>query len=491
MNSFTDADQQQFKQQGVTVAEVNRQISIFKNGVAAMELDRPCTPGDGIIQLDEAKMTELAGLLDNAAQAGRVTKFVPASGAASRMFKRLHAARDDLRAGQTVSDEKVTQLLDSAAHFPLGRAVLAKAGVDAPATDQYLALLDAMLAADALDFGAKPKGLLPFHMHNGKVRTPVEEHLSEAEAYARDADGSARLHFTVSPEHEAHFRTLIADAAADFPDTRFQVAFSVQAPSTDTIAVTDQNEPFREDNSILFRPGGHGALIQNLDQLKADLVFIKNIDNVVPQRLADTTNRYKKVLGGLLVSIKATIDAHLHTLEQDVTAQQLEAIRVWINDTLGHALAPDASAAELHAALDRPLRVCGMVRNEGEPGGGPFWVRNGEGRISAQIVESSQIDLAREDQAALVTKATHFNPVDLVCALRNHKGEAYDLNDFIDPNTFFISEKSKNGRPLRALERPGLWNGAMAFWNTLFVEVPLITFNPVKEAGDLLRENHL
>lgn len=435
---------------GLSEKEVRRQLALFESPPPPVRLDRPATVGDGIVRLDEERQTALVAVFDSAMRRGVATKMVPASGAASRMFHGL----DD------PAGEDVRRLLARLDEFPFAEALAEaahRAGHDLRVPDPR-AVLDLLLDERGLGYATLPKGVIPFHRypdHRG-VRTAFEEHLVEAAGYTRDAEGRCRLHFTVPPENEARFEELLATRGRELEarlGVRFEVGFSHQEHATDTIAVTPDNELFRQDDgSLLFRPGGHGALIENLDALGragADLVFVKNIDNVVPDDRKPTGIHWKKVLGGLLLELR------------------------------GGETPPD-----------RPLRVCGMVRNQGEPGGGPFWVRSEDGELSLQIVELSQIDTRDSEQREIVARATHFNPVDLVCALRDPRGEPWDLHRFIDENTVFIAEKSHQGRPLKALERPGLWNGAMAGWNTVFVEVPLETFAPVKTVFDLLRPEH-
>jgi hypothetical protein len=343
---------------------------------------------------------------------------------------------------------------------------------------------------------------LRFHAYSNENRFAIEEHLVEATNYCTNEDRVAKVHFTISPEHRNKFDEVISEIVPKFEarfNIRYDIRFSEQKPSTDTIAVDMENKPFRNnDGTLLFRPGGHGALIENLNDLDEDIIFVKNIDNIVPDRLRDETYRYKKAIGGLLMQLQEKSFDYLDLLDGgNLEADELEEMREFASHSLMIDI-PDAydgySEMEkidfLFTKLNRPMRVCGMVKNEGEPGGGPFWVKNTEGEISLQIVESSQMNLKEPGQVEIVSKATHFNPVDLVCSKYNFEGIKFDLNEYIDPATGFISIKSKDGRDLKALELPGLWNGAMADWITIFVETPLITFNPVKTVNDLLRPQH-
>jgi hypothetical protein len=366
---------------------------------------------------------------------------------------------------------------------------------------QYQDILSYLLTSKGLDAAAQPKGLIPFHSYPEGARTPFEEHLVEAKHYVADRNRTAHIHFTISPEHEKRVTEHLEAVCPhhEQSDTRFDLAFSFQKPSTDTIAVNMENQPFRDkDGRLVFRPGGHGALLVNLDALKGDIIFIKNIDNVVPDRLKQETYIWKKVLGGYLVALQQEIFSRTDRLaagdaDEGFVQESMDFLRYRVSyrPPEGFETASlDAKVAFLISRFNRPVRVCGMVRNEGEPGGGPFWIRDRNGGQSAQIVESAQVDMASEEQKAVWHSSTHFNPVDLVCGVRDYLGHPFDLLPFRDPDTGYISAKSKDGRDLKALELPGLWNGAMADWNTAFIEVPLITFNPVKTVLDLLRPEH-
>ena len=365
----------------------------------------------------------------------------------------------------------------------------------------YKAVVSNLLESAGLNYGALPKGLLKFHRYADGVRTPLEEHLVEGALYAAGKTGEVNVHFTVSTEHRALFEKLVAAKAAEYEakyGTTYHISFSEQKPSTDTVAADMENKPFRDkDGKLLFRPGGHGALIENLNDLDADIVFIKNIDNVVPDRLKADTVTYKKLLAGVLVTLQKQAFEYLELLDGGhYSHEQLETIIRFVQQQL-RCRRTDLKELEdadlviyLRKKLNRPMRVCGMVKNVGEPGGGPFLAYNPDGTISLQILESSQIDMNDPEKKAMFEKGTHFNPVDLVCAVRDYKGNKFDLLKHVDKATGFISYKSKNGKDLKALELPGLWNGSMSDWNTVFVEVPLSTFNPVKTVNDLLREQH-
>ena len=516
---FTDQDLAQIRARGMSPEDVLVQLEAFRKGFPHTVLDRPCTVGDGILRLGREDIERLSGRFEKAAEAGKAMKFVPASGAASRMFKlpisalsggdRLRDAELARKAEQ--GDEKSALLLgflrgirDLALYEDL-RRVMAGGGIDADAQveeGRYEDLLAYLLTPRGLNAADLPKGLIPFHRYpDGTCRTPFEEQLVEAALTVRDEGGRARVHFTASPEHEEAIRRHLTEAAAGIVggETSFDLEVSLQTGRTDTIAVDMEGRPFRDDDGrLLFRPGGHGALLENLNGLDGDVVFVKNIDNVVPDRLKGPTVAYKKALGGVLVEIRAEIFAHLKALfEGGVDEGVLERAWAFARERLSLRLpeglqggSPAERRDVLVSFLNRPIRVCGMVLNQGEPGGGPFWVRQPDGGLSLQIVESSQVDMASEEQREIWSSSTHFNPVDLVCGLHDRAGRPFDLKAFVDPDTGFISTKSKGGRELKALELPGLWNGAMANWNTLFVEVPVETFNPVKTVMDLLRDQH-
>jgi len=504
---FNEKDLAQFEAKGITASQVESQLELLKKGFPFLELDAAASVGNGIIAVEEDDCRDYIKTWDTYCGSGhRILKFVPASGAASRMFKDLFAFLDaPYDTPSTPFEKKFFEGLDKFAFYKeLDEACMTNENrsiQELVADGNYKQVVSNLLGSKGLNYGALPKGLLKFHRYNGCSRTPLEEHLVEGAMYASGSDGTVHLHFTVSPEHKELFRAL-ADSNSKGLSRRFgikyDISFSEQKKSTDTVASDLEGNPFRnEDGSILFRPGGHGALIENLNELDADVVFVKNIDNVVPDHLKTDTVTYKKLLAGILVSVQNRIFEYLRLLDSGkYTADKLKTIADFVRNTLccrkqGLELMPaDELAAWLRSKLNRPVRVCGMVRNVGEPGGGPFLAYNSDGTVSLQILESSQIDLADPVKKEMFTKGTHFNPVDLVCGLKGYKGEKFNLPDFVDGNTGFISSKSKNGRELKALELPGLWNGAMSDWNTLFVEVPLTTFNPVKTVNDLLRPQH-
>ena len=516
---FDEEDLAQIRARGMSPDGIGKQVEEIRTGFPWTELDRPCTVGDGIVALDGDEVRRLSGVYEEAARSGRAMKFVPASGAASRMFKLLQSARSrpgglheaDLVREADEGDDGSARLLrffrelKSLALYDDLRESMAADGFDADARlaeGRFDVCLEYLLGPKGMDAANLPKGLIPFHAYpDGTRRTPFEEQLVEASLTVRDDRGVARVHFTASPEHEEAIRSHLEEKRPHYEgeDTRFEIGLSVQMPRTDTIALDMEGRPFRgEGGRLLFRPGGHGALLENLDRLEGDLVFVKNIDNVVPDRLKGITVSHKKALGGVLVALQGEIFRQLEELAAGEPSEDL-LDRAWTFVVSRLSIQPPPETRKgplqeqrdfLFDRLNRPLRVCGMVRNEGEPGGGPFWVRNRDGGLSIQIVESSQVDMDSPDQKGIWSSSTHFNPVDLVCGLRDFRGRPFDLPAFRDPETGFVSIKSKGGRELKALELPGLWNGAMAAWNTVFVEVPIETFNPVKTVLDLLRDEH-
>ena len=475
---FAEQDLQQIADHGLTSGQVETQLENFRRGFPWLNVVRAASPSDGIVVLDTAQADAAVDRYEKAVAGLGVVKFVPASGAATRMFKELFAFVNEGKRGPGI--DTLLSNIERFAFWPELKEVL-PAGADDRAT------VDAIVN-QGLNYGHKPKGLVTFHAYSEGARKAVEEHLVEGAAYA-SSNGVARIHFTVSPEHMEGFKALLAEKIPVYEKRfgiRYDISFSVQKPATDTIAVNPDNTPFRQDDGrLLFRPAGHGALIENLNEIDADVIFIKNIDNVTTDAQRGDTVRYKKVLAGVLLDLQERAFEYLRAL--DVDGCELEPIAEFIEKRLCVKLPADYDTALLRKVLDRPIRVCGMVRNEGEPGGGPFWVGNPDGTESLQIAESSQIG---PDDMPLMKSATHFNPVDLVCGVRTSKGDKFDLRQYTDPSTGFISSKSSGGRELRAQELPGLWNGAMARWNTVFVDVPITTFSPVKVVQDLLRPQH-
>lgn len=503
---FSQSDRLQIQQKGITIDVVNTQIEFFKKGIPTLNISGPATPNEGILVLTEKERQNYIAVYEAGKARHKIVKFTPASGAATRMFKALYEYISK-PAGAIIADDvaQVINKIQSFAFYKDLEVTILKHGEELPTLLKNAAYQDVIhyiLNKKGLSYGSLPKGLLKFHQYPDGGRTPLEEHLVEGAMYAQNDDGSVIEHFTVSPEH-LHAFTELAEKVIPIYKKAFgvsyQVSFSVQKPSTDTIAVDAKNNPFREaDGSLIFRPGGHGALLDNLNDLEGDVLFLKNIDNVVPDRLKEPTVIYKKVLAGLLLDLQQVVFSYLVKLDQsEIKEHAYQEMVSFIETRLGYKFPSTFSSLDqvgqknhLIRILNRPLRVCGMVRNTGEPGGGPFWVAEADGSRSLQILESSQFNLELTEHQEAFRKATHFNPVDLVVSTRDYKGNKFDLKQFTDPNTGFISLKSKDGKELKALELPGLWNGAMAKWNTVFVEIPISTFNPVKSVNDLLRPEH-
>ena len=479
-------DKEQLAQKGISEEKLNEQLNCFKTGFPYLKLYAAASVEEGILKLTEEEQQAFAEAWDEAAKSLHIVKFVPASGAASRMFKDLFSFSEASYDVPTTDFEKT--FFNNLEHYAFFCALDAqcktlhnKGCKELLKEGEYKKIVNALLQKEGLNYGQLPKGLLLFHRYEDSVRTPAEEHLVEGALYAKEDDGTVNVHFTVSPEHRSLFETHIKENVPALEEkfgVKYNISFSEQKSSTDTVAATPDNEPFRQDDgSLLFRPAGHGALIENLNDIAADILFIKNIDNVVPDRLKPETVHNKKLLAGVLVSLQKKTFKYLQLLESgQYSPIDLQEIKLFLEKELCcKTLLPlegKALADYLYQKLNRPMRVCGMVPNVGEPGGGPFLVYNQDGSISLQILESSQINMDDEKSKAMFVKGTHFNPVDLVCAVKNYKGEKFNLPDFVDKNTGFISLKSKNGRELKALELPGLWNGAMSDWNTVFVEVP-------------------
>ena len=503
---LSERDLMQIADKGISEKQIENQLNEFKTGFPFLRLEAAASVERGIVATTAESRDKYEKCWEQFKAAGnKVVKFVPASGAASRMFKDMFAFVDAEYDKPTTDFEK--KYFDNIEKFAfydeLNEACLKNEGKDIPtllADGNFKAVASQMLRPEGLNYGQLPKGLLLFHKYAEGPRTPMEEHLVEAALYAA-SNGEAHIHFTVSHEHMPLFRQKVADKVDFYSKkygVKYDISFSEQKPSTDTVAANPDNTPFRNaDGSLLFRPGGHGALIENLNEIDADVIFIKNIDNVVPDRLKDETITYKQVIAGVLVSLQQKAFEYLRLLEAGTyNHDKLEEIIRFVQQDL---CCRKADIKELEDAdlviylrekLNRPMRVCGVVKNVGEPGGGPFLTYNQDGTVSLQILESSQIDKNNAEYMEMFTKGTHFNPVDLVCAVKDYKGQPFKLPDFVDRTTGFISSKSKNGKELKALELPGLWNGAMSNWNTVLVEVPLGTFNPVKTVNDLLRDQH-
>ena len=510
--NFSASDLQQIASLGLTESDVNHQIDNFRQGFPKTHLVAAATVDNGgILRLDDKAINRYSKYYQQASSGKKILKFVPASGAATRMFKDLYSFTATYF-GIDYNIEKehpsVKEFLEKIRTFAFYDDLVAcmkNANAD---FDDYMqrgdfsTIINFLLKEQYMGYGNLPKGLLKFHKYGHLQRTPLEEHIVEGAEYARMADGTVNLHFTVSPEHRPLFRKKIDEVKRYYEDAfhiKLNISFSEQKHYTDIIAVDEQNNPVRDENGkLIFRPGGHGALIENLNEQRADLIFVKNIDNVVPDWMKHTTIVYKKVLAGLLLSLQQQTFDYLQTLDRGASPAELKKIEQFAQKQLFIELDENYCKANqrqraklLHNLLNRPMRVCGMVKNQGEPGGGPFFTLNTQGVKSLQIVETAQINTKDPAQESILAGATHFNPVDLVCATKNYHGRYFDLRKYVDPATGFISKKTKGATTLKSQELPGLWNGAMANWTTIFVEVPLATFNPVKTVNDLLRKEHL
>ena len=510
---FTKAQLKQLSDRGISPEQALGQLEIFRKGIAPVSLVRPAIPGDGIEVYDTIQIDNYVNLFRKEQHGIPVVKFVPASGAASRMFKQLFEALQELNknpgqsAGVLSKMSELADFFEDLKNYPfykdLAEVSIAQ-GNDPESlivSENYAELLSLFLSSRGLSYGELPKGLLKFHNYPEGARTAFEEHFVEAAMYLGDANNHIRLHFTVSPEHRKLFDSLAADLIQKFEareGLHFDVDFSEQKPSTDTIAANMENSPFLLDQEkLLFRPGGHGALLDNMQDINEYMAFVGNIDNISPDRVKAQRVRYKQLLGGILIERVQKIHSFLNRMEQGIAsslkAEIIEFLKQFISASSASELAvlPEKDfAVRAKTMLDRPIRVCGMVKNVGEPGGGPFWISDKNGTISKQIVESSQVDLADSRQDKIFKDATHFNPVDMACYTRNYKAEKFHLEQFRDPDMAFIAVKSQGGSSLKALELPGLWNGSMAGWLTFFVDVPIETFSPVKTIFDLRREEH-
>jgi hypothetical protein len=512
---FTKTDIIHFQERGISTEKVTEEINTFKKGFPFVKLYKAARIQNGIKSLDAELITYYTNKYESSQDRVKI-KFVPASGAASRMFKALFEFRSAYKNSNydpnLLNNNAYKQVsiffknIKKFAFYSDLKNILKDKDQDINeliSQNKLCVILDALFNADGLNYANLPKGLLKFHSYENNSRTPFEEHMVEGAMFAKNADGTVRIHFTVLTEHKSFFQEItnkIKDKYESDFNVKYDISFSIQKPSTDTVAVSNNNEPFRtKDGSILFRPGGHGALIENLNEIDADIILIKNIDNIVPDKRKSNAVKYKKALAGALLDYQERIFNYIDLLNSSSKVQQalVDEVIGFIKNELcilcDHKKIDSGlqtTVKYLIKVLNRPLRVCGMVKNEGEPGGGPFWVKNLSGDVSLQIIEKSQIDSHNYEQNAILSSSTHFNPVDIVCGIKDYKGKKFDLHKFIDPETGFISKKTKEGKALKALELPGLWNGAMSDWNTVFIEVPLSTFNPVKTVNDLLRSEH-
>ena len=514
--TFSKKDIQQIESKGLNQKDVNKQVELFKTGIPFTNISEAATINNGILVLNDTSIKEFVEIFETEKDNKSLLKFVPASGAATRMFKFLFQFVEqydpkEQSLNSYINKNKIKELslfMVGMEKFPFYNQVLEllkSKGIDfevLPTQEKVWLFAKTMLDETELNFGNQPKGLLPFHEYKkDHVSTAFEEHLYEAALYA-SSKGLAQLHFTISETHKDKFTEEFKNIQKEIEENTgvtFDISFSYQQQSTDTIAVTLDNQPFKEaDGSILFRPSGHGALLKNLNALDSDIIFVKNIDNVVVYKYKEEIAKYKKVLAGILIKLQSETFEYLHTLDSnDISESTFKTIENFLTSGLNIKISDEYKkyadrykVEYLQEKLNRPIRICGMVKNEGEPGGGPFWVKDQKSNQSLQIVESAQINLDDQNQFEILKNATHFNPVDLVCGVKNYKGEKFDLENYVDHNAAFITQKTKNGKDLKALELPGLWNGSMADWTTIFVEVPIITFNPVKTVNDLLKAPH-
>ena len=499
-------DLKEIASKGISEATFEEQLNRFKTGFPYLKIKAVATVGNGIMRLDGEEETSCEQAWDKfLTDGGTVEKFVPASGAASRMFKNLfefvssgieEPTNDFMKAFFAgLENFAFFNALDAACVKVYGKGAKALVAEGKP-----VEVVKCLITGEGMNYGAMPKGLLQFHKVGEEVHTPLEEHLEEGAQYATDKDKKVNIHFTVSPEHRSAFEELIGEKVPEMEQkwgVKYTVSLSEQKASTDTVAVTMDNEPYRENGKLLFRPAGHGALIENLNDMNADVVFVKNIDNVVPASLREATVKYKKVIGGYLVKVQKQIKEYVNALRSGkYTIDDLRTMVKFLHDTLNvrneqtKNLDDSELAVYLLNKFNRPIRVCGVVKNDGEPGGGPYIAYNADGTTSPQILESAQFDKSKPESVELIKSGSHFNPVDLVCYIKDVDGNKFDLKKYVDKDTGLISEKSKSGVTIKALELPGLWNGSMSDWNTVFVEVPIVTFNPVKTVNDLLRPQH-
>lgn len=516
---FTQADLKQMEKMGITEDEAKRQLAILEKGQRWTTLERPCTLGDGIAVLGSEDQERFINRWQEGANEGRLSAFLPASGAATRMFAFLQRIQNQVervtldetadKFGQSSEDYRefrvFVESLEEFAFFEPLAEVMGKAGFSLQENLQvgvYNDILNFLLEPRGLNYGSRPKAMTPFHRYSDHYRTALEEHLVESAHTVRDQEQRCRLHFTVAPENQAEAEAYGREAAAKYSErlgVEYELSFSIQSPATNTLAVDLDNKPFRKlDGNLLFRPGGHGALLENLNKLEGDIVLIKNIDNVVTDEHRDLVVRQQRILVGMLLEVQDEIFNYVRMLKSEsLGANDVQEVLHFVANRLNPSMqeqllscGEEERVARLFRLLNRPLRVCGMVVNRGEPGGGPFWVKDASGRLSLQVVEQAEIDKGSPEQVAILESSTHFSPVQIVCGLRDFQGNPFDLRQFVNPAAVFVSRKSEDGRELKALELPGLWNGGMAYWNTVFVEIPEETFNPVKTINDLLRPGH-
>ena len=501
---FSKKDLEQIQGHNLSLAQIEKQLENFKKGFPFVNLEKPAVIGDGILQIEESNAIDYVNAFEDYAANASIVKFVPASGAATRMFKDLYDFKSSFDSSTNSLEDfpAVKEVIDNIKQFAFYESLLPLGIENALKENDYLKVVELILEDSGLSYGQSPKATIVFHKYDDEVRTSFEEHLVEAAKYCLNDKKEVRLHFTISGNHQEKFSELLKKVKAKYEERfacTYEIEFSEQKSSTDTVAVYLDNSLVRDnEGNIVFRPAGHGALIENLNEINADIVFIKNIDNVIHDKYKDITYKYKKVLAGILVSVKKKIDSYLNILsKQNFEKSLFEEIKGFCKNNLFLELKDLSSFKDVEdyrdyllSVLNKPIRVCGMVKNEGQPGGGPFWIRREDGELSLQIVEFAQVDMRDENQRDIFNNSTHFNPVDLVCSVKNFKGEKFELTDFVDYNTGFITEKSQQAHKIKVQELPGLWNGSMANWISIFVQVPLETFTPVKTINNLLDKGH-
>lgn len=501
---FSKKDLEQIEGHNLSLAQIEKQLENFKKGFPFVNLEKPAVIGDGILQIEESNAMDYVNAFEDYAANANIVKFVPASGAATRMFKDLYDFKSSFDSKKNSLEDfpAVKEVVENIEKFAFYESLLPLGIENALKEKDYLKVVELILEDSGLSYGQSPKATIIFHKYDDEVRTSFEEHLVEAAKYCLNDKKEVRLHFTISGNHKEKFSELLEKVKAKYEERfscTYEIEFSEQKSSTDTVAVYLDNTLVRDnEGNVVFRPAGHGALIENLNEINADIVFIKNIDNVVHDKYKDITYKYKKVLAGILVRVKKKVDYYLNILVGlDFETSIFSEIKDFCRDSLAIEIKDLSDFKEVEnyrdyllSVLNKPIRVCGMVKNEGQPGGGPFWIRRENGELSLQIVESAQVDMNSEIQKSIFNNSTHFNPVDLVCSVRNFKGEKFELTDFVDYNTGFITEKSQQANKIKVQELPGLWNGSMANWITIFVQVPLETFTPVKTINNLLDKGH-
>lgn len=504
MIKFTQKDLDQIEKHGLSLEQIEKQMENFKRGFPFVNIEKPAIIGDGILKIADSEIQQYINNFEEGSKELCVVKFVPASGAATRMFKDLYDFKSsyDSKKNSLEDFPKVKEVIENIEKFAFYNDLKAFGVDDLLANQKYLEVIELILDEKGLDYGQSPKAVIAFHKYNDEVRTSFEEHLVEAAEYCVNNKEEVNLHFTISENHKERFSALLERIQANYEKQygcKYKIDFSVQKSSTDTIAVNRDNVPARDDKGLLiFRPSGHGALIENLNEIDADIIFIKNIDNVIHDKYKATTYKYKKSLGGILMTLRNKVFDYLQRLSSDdLDNVNLSDIIEFCEKELAIQVKSEAEFENrqlyidyLISILDRPIRICGMVKNESQPGGGPFWIRNSKGEVSLQIVESAQVNMKDELQKEMFNKATHFNPVDIVCSVKRFNGDKFDLTNFVDYETGFITEKTQKAQILKVQELPGLWNGSMSKWISIFVETPLETFTPVKIVNNLLDSGH-